>query len=176
MAWTKQHNIKPDRSGPGDKTTTAHSTASLHSGCDKFATEANPSIKLATKGTTIGTWDVRTLNTCGKVHELTRELRRYRWDILGLAEIRWLRCDKHQQKKGIRWFNGEDSIHRNGVAFIVRKEVYAPTDDYKGDEIELYEELERIIVDVPKKDILIVPGNWSAKGGADAYQDLPGTC
>ena len=32
---------------------------------------------------------VRSLHACGKVQELTCELRRYRWDILGLAEVRW---------------------------------------------------------------------------------------
>ncbi|KAH3841375.1 hypothetical protein DPMN_114834 [Dreissena polymorpha] len=51
MTMTQIQTTKPDRSGPG--ITTAHSTARLQGGCDKLATGVNPSIKLATKGTTI---------------------------------------------------------------------------------------------------------------------------
>ncbi|KAH3787555.1 hypothetical protein DPMN_165681 [Dreissena polymorpha] len=60
---------KPDLSGP-EITTTAHSTARHQGGCDKLATGGNTSIKLATKGTTIGKWKEGTLNACCKVHEL----------------------------------------------------------------------------------------------------------
>ena len=47
-------------------------------------------VKLATSITNIGTWNVRTLSRCGKLEELSRELDRYRWDVIGLAEIRWI--------------------------------------------------------------------------------------
>ena len=78
----------PDRSGPGS-TMTMHPIGSLQDGCDKCATGVkNNAIKLTTKGTTIGTWNVRTLYTCGKVQELTHELKRYRWDIIGLSKVR----------------------------------------------------------------------------------------
>ena len=39
--------------------------------------------------TTIGTWNVRTLQQCRKIEELERELEKYRWHVLGLAEVRW---------------------------------------------------------------------------------------
>jgi exonuclease III len=207
MMNTRQQNTKPDRSGPGT-TTTAHSTASFQGGCDKWATGAKTSIKLPTEGTTIGTWNVRTLHACGKIHELTHELKRYRWDIIGLAEVRWLGFGETATDEGHKiWYSGEDSKHRHGVAFIVRKEVvnsvisctpvssrlisirisarphnitiiqvYAPTSDYEDEEIEkFYEEIERIIAKVPKKDILIVQGDWNAKVGPDAYKDWSGT-
>ena len=45
--------------------------------------------KLPTNITTIGILNVQTLIGAGKIHELTRELDRYRWDIIGLAETRW---------------------------------------------------------------------------------------
>ena len=44
-------------------------------------------IKLASSITTIGTWNVRPLSRCGKLEELSRELDRYRWDIIGMSEI-----------------------------------------------------------------------------------------
>lgn len=49
--------------------------------------------------TIIGTWNVCTLYACGKVKELTHELDRYRWDILGLAEVRWTGCGETTAEK-----------------------------------------------------------------------------
>ena len=50
------------------------------------------------------------------------------------------------------------------------------TTSHDDDEVEeFYEELNSIIDKVPKKDILIVLGDWNAKVGADAYQDWAGT-
>ena len=37
----------------------------------------------------IGTWNVRTLKGVDKLHELTRQLYRYRWDVIGLCEKHW---------------------------------------------------------------------------------------
>ena len=34
-------------------------------------------------------WNVGSLHACGKIQELTYELKRYRWDILGLVDVRW---------------------------------------------------------------------------------------
>ena len=78
----------PDRSRPGS-TTTALSTVELQGGSDKSATGAKPTLKLVYGKVNIGTWNVRTLNACGKVNELEHELKRYQWDIIGLAEMRW---------------------------------------------------------------------------------------
>lgn len=38
---------------------------------------------------------VRTLYAGGKVKELTHELDKCRWDILGLAEVRWTGCGEN---------------------------------------------------------------------------------
>ena len=59
-----------------------------------------------------------------KVQELIHDLERYRLDILGLAEVRWIgfgetTTDEEHQI----WYCGEDSKRRYAVAFIVRKEV-----------------------------------------------------
>ena len=37
----------------------------------------------------MGTWNIRTLREAGKLDELTHEMNRYRWNILGLSEVRW---------------------------------------------------------------------------------------
>ncbi|PVD35846.1 hypothetical protein C0Q70_02815 [Pomacea canaliculata] len=92
MVAKQNRSNMPDRSRPGSPTT-AHPSGGLQGGGDKCATgtKSTPksTIKLPTQGTTIGTWNVRTLFQCGKVKELTHELQRYRWDIVGLAEVRW---------------------------------------------------------------------------------------
>ena len=38
---------------------------------------------------TIATWNVRTLSVAGEVEELLHEIDRYKWNILGLCEMRW---------------------------------------------------------------------------------------
>ncbi|KAH3776222.1 hypothetical protein DPMN_177642 [Dreissena polymorpha] len=40
---------------------------------------AEQSIKFSTKGSFIETWKVKSCRGCGKVHEQTHELKRYRW-------------------------------------------------------------------------------------------------
>ena len=49
-------------------------------------------------------------------------------------------------------------------------QVYAPTTDHNDEEVKkFYELLESTIMEVPKKDILIIQGDWNAKLGPDAY-------
>ena len=92
----------PDRTCSGI-TTSAYSIGYSQDGCAKLdigtkeiltthtqkITITRRTLKSPTIITTIGTWNVRTLRGAGKIHELTRELDRYRWDIIGLAETRW---------------------------------------------------------------------------------------
>ena len=55
---------------------------------------------------------------------------------------------------------------------ITVKQVYAPTTDYSDDLIEdFYSQLQRIIDQAPKKDILIVQGDWNAKVGKDTQEN-----
>ena len=55
-------------------------------------------------------------------------------------------------------------------------QVYAPTTDHEDQEVEeFYEELENAIKKVPKKDIIIVQGDFNAKVGPDAYENWAGT-
>lgn len=55
-------------------------------------------------------------------------------------------------------------------------QVYAPTSDSSEEELEaFYEDLENLLKKVPRKDILVVQGDWNAKIGEDAYHDWKGT-
>ena len=43
-------------------------------------------------------------------------------------------------------------------------QAYAPTSNYRDDDVEyFYEELQNVLDKTPKKDILVVQGDWNAK-------------
>ena len=46
-------------------------------GGDKYASRAKTSTRLSKEETPTGTWNIRSLHACGKVHELTHDLKRY---------------------------------------------------------------------------------------------------
>lgn len=55
-------------------------------------------------------------------------------------------------------------------------QVYAPATDYDDDAVEIfYEELENTIKGIPKKDFIVIQGDWNAKIGTDAYDHWEGT-
>ena len=57
-------------------------------------------------------------------------------------------------------------------------QTYAPTSDYDDNKIlEFKDQLQNVIDQTPKKDILVVQGDWKAKVGRDAcgnWQDICG--
>ena len=66
-----------------------------------------PTPHMHTKGRdniTIGTWNTRTLRAAGKLQELTHEMDRYRWNILGLCEMRWTKFCETTTEKGHKFF------------------------------------------------------------------------
>ena len=74
--------------------------------------------------TTIGTWNVRTLCRCGKLEELSKELDRYKWDIIGLAETKWVGTREETTDNGHKFFySGHEKLKRHGVGFLIRKEL-----------------------------------------------------
>ena len=51
-----------------------------------------------------------------------------------------------------------------------------PTTDYDDDDIEdFYNQLQEVIDQAPKKEILVVQGDWNAKIGEDASKNWKGT-
>ena len=87
MRETSNYTIS-DRSPAG---LTSIMPSAVHQGGGvKRATGASSKIR-GRDNTTIGTWNTRTLRAAGKLQELTHEMGRYRWNILGLCD----RYDKH---------------------------------------------------------------------------------
>ena len=56
-------------------------------------------------------------------------------------------------------------------------QAHALTTDYDDEKIEgFYKQLQEVVVQIPKKDILIVQGDWNAKVGKDACKNWKYTC
>lgn len=50
-------------------------------------------VKLRNK---IGTWNVRTLHTAGKLANAVKEMKRLQVDIMGISETRWANNEEYQ--------------------------------------------------------------------------------
>ena len=73
---------------------------------------------------TIGTWNVRTLRRAGRVEELIHEMDKYRWNILGLSELRWKGSGEITVDNNHKLFySGKEDKHEYGVGFLVNKEM-----------------------------------------------------
>ena len=73
------------------------------------------------------------------------------------------------------YYNGQESLRRNGVANIVNIrviQVSVLTNDAKEAEVEwFHEEVQDLLESTPKKDVLFIIGDWNAKVGD---QEIPG--
>ena len=85
----------------------------------KCATGASSKIR-GRDNITIGTWNSRTLRPAGKLQELTHEMDRYRWNILGLCEMRWENFGETTTEEGHKvFFSGKEDKYEHGVGFLV---------------------------------------------------------
>ena len=64
----------------------------------------------------IGTWNVRSMNQ-GKL------VARVNIDILGISELKWTGMGEFNSDNHYIYYCGQESLRRNGVAFIVNKRV-----------------------------------------------------
>ena len=66
----------------------------------------------------------RDTKSCGKLQELTHEINRYRWNILGLCEMRRKNFGETTTEEGHRvFFSGKEDRHEHGVGFLVHKDI-----------------------------------------------------
>ena len=89
----------------------------------RYATGASAKIRRR-DNITIGTLNTRTLRAAGKLQELTHEMDRYRWNILGLCEMRWKNFGETTTEEGHKvFFSGKEDKHEQGVGFLVHKDI-----------------------------------------------------
>ena len=154
-------------------------------------------MKVITEQVKIGTWNVQTLWSTGKLELLQKEMEVYNCDILGLAEMRW--TGSGEMNGGEVIWSGEEKIHTRAVSFLLNKrarnallsynavnariiaarfrgaplnlavvQVYAPTADSSDEEIErFYKDLEKVHNELPNKGIKVIVGDWNAKVGTN---------
>ena len=107
---------------PPGSTRTVPSTVNQDGGV-KYATGVSLKIH-GRDNITIGTWNTRTLRAAGKLQELTHEMDRYRWNILGLCEIRWKDFGKTTIVEGHKvFFSGKVDKQKHGIGFLVHKDI-----------------------------------------------------
>ena len=113
MKMTTTTQSIPARSSPG--TRTAPSVAGHQDGGEKYTTDG-PKLLRARNNITIGTWNIESLRAAGKVEELTDEMKRYRWNILGLCEVRWKNFGETSTPEGHKlFFSGREDKHEHGL-------------------------------------------------------------
>ena len=60
-----------------------------------------------------------TQGPAGKLQELTHEMDRHRWNILGLCEMRWKNFGETTTEEGHKvFFSGKEDKHEHGVGFL----------------------------------------------------------
>ena len=134
-----------------------------------------------------------------------KELSRYIWDVIGLAETRITGDGELTTEEGHKLYYSGQGKHYEGVGLMVKKEIknsvinytavsskiilirikaspininiiqiYVPTTAYTDEEIEqFYESIDNTIKETPKKDLLIIQGDFNAKVGKDAHIEWP---
>ena len=71
----------------------------------------------------IGSWNVRTLYETGRIHQLAKEMDRYKLDLLCVSETRWLDSGKRKLNSGHHIVysgnKGDGATHMRGVAILM---------------------------------------------------------
>ena len=70
----------------------------------------------------IGTWNIRSMNQ-GKLEVVKQEMSRVNIDVLGISELKWARMGGFNSDDHYIYYCGQESLRRNGVAFIDNKKV-----------------------------------------------------
>ena len=69
----------------------------------------------------IGTWNVRSMNQ-GKLEVVKQEMARVNINILGISKLKWTGMGEFNSDDHYIYYCGQESLRRNGVAIIVKKE------------------------------------------------------
>lgn len=150
------------------------------------------------------TWNVKTLNQEGKIHNAIKEMKRMKTDILGISEMRWLDSgDIHVDEHRVLYSGRTDGKYEQGVGMILSKEmgkcvtsftpisprvmlvqlkgsidiniIQAPTMDKSDEEVnEFYNSIEAVLKKLKKHDLTIIMGDYNAKVGEGRTSEIVG--
>ena len=163
----------------------------------RHATGNTQRLKPAKNTLTVRTWNVQTLWAAGKLEPLRNEMKRFKYDIIGVSEVRW--TGKGETPNGDFIWSGEENTHTRGVGLLLGTQarkaligynpissriitarfdaapfkltvihVYAPTSLSSEEDIAaFYSDIDEALSKTDKKDIIILTGDWNAKIGND---------
>ena len=73
-----------------------------------------------------GTWNVRSMNQ-GKLEAIKDKMAKVNIDILGISELKWTEMGEFNSDDHYIYYLRQETISRNGVAFIVNKSLKCST-------------------------------------------------
>jgi len=85
----KTHQLWQEREEGGQDSTVMISRMKDSGESRKEARALKSQLLTAKSPTKIGTWNVRTLYSTGKLAQVLNEMKHYKLDILGISEMRW---------------------------------------------------------------------------------------
>ena len=83
----------------------------------KVKRAATEKLKITKNTLTVGTWNVQTLWATGKLELLRNEIKRFRYDIVGISEVRWTGKGETSNRDFI--WSGEDKTHVRGIGMLL---------------------------------------------------------
>ena len=163
----------------------------------RYTTGNTQRLKPVKNTLTVGTWNMQTLRAAGKLELLRNEMKRFKYDIIGISEVRW--TGKGETPNGDFIWSGEENTHTRGVGLLLGTQarktligynpvssriitarfdaapfkltvihVYAPTSLSSEEDIEaFYSDINGALSKTDKKDIIVLTGDWNAKIGND---------
>ena len=139
----------------------------------------------------------------GKLDVVKAEMSRSNISILGISEIKWTGMGHFTSDEHQIFYCGHETQRRNGVAIIVDKvwsksvlgynpkndrtisirfqgkpinitviQVYALTTDAEIE--QFYADLQQLLDAAPKKDVIVIMGDWNAKVGSTTTAGITG--
>ena len=188
---------RPRKQGPRPLSSDQGRVEKLATGKNSCTTKHTQKLKLAKNTLTIGTLNVQTLWAAGKLELLRNEMKRFRYDIIEISEVRW--TGKGETPNGDFIWSGKESSHIRGVGILLSIQakkalvgynpissriisarfdatpfkisvihVHASTSSSSEEDVEaFYNDIEEALTKTDKKDILTLTGDWNAKIGND---------
>ena len=179
---------RPVKQGPRSLLNNQDSVEKLATG-KSTSMKATEKFKIAKNALTVGTCNAQTLWTTGKLELLRNEIKRFRYDRVGISKVRWTGKGETSNRDFI--WSGEGKTHVRDVGILLsdraRKALigynpvnskiitarfdaapykitvihaYAPTTASSDEDIEaFYSILEDALAKVHKKDIIIITGD-----------------